>query len=394
MNPSRPLIPIAGALVAVIAAIGYFLATEPSAVQVPATQIAITPRLPGNATTQRTPIPTIAVPDAAPGELLPTMAPPAPDSAEPLPPLIFVREGQIWRSDGTGAPARQLTTLAEGISASHPTITHDGSQIAFVALVPPPITATLPLPISRLYILPSEGGDLREIWAPKTGILWLPSWSSDATALYLFANGTINAADDGGMSRLEIVRIDLTTNEHTTIVTGALDPTVARNGSQIAYLKFDTDGVTMHLEVANLDGSNPRRIIDGRSFQGFYAPRFSPDMQRIYVAAIAGPQTDDQGIPLHSPTSHSPVEWLGSLLTPRTAQAHGAPWDIWSVKLDGTDLRRMTWLNEDLPMLAFSPDGSQVAVMAFNGIYLMNPDGSDIRRIDPYGDHGGLDWLP
>jgi hypothetical protein len=32
-------------------------------------------------------------------------------------------------------------------------------------------------------------------------------------------------------------------------------------------------------------------------------------------------------------------------------------------------------------------------VLAYNGMYLMNPDGSNLRRIDPRGDHGGLDWI-
>jgi len=44
-------------------------------------------------------------------------------------------------------------------------------------------------------------------------------------------------------------------------------------------------------------------------------------------------------------------------------------------------------------MVAFSPDGKLVAVMGYGGIYLMNPDGSQLRRIDPLGDRGGLDWI-
>lgn len=74
------------------------------------------------------------------------------------------------------------------------------------------------------------------------------------------------------------------------------------------------------------------------------------------------------------------------------AAAHGLPWDLWTVNTDGTGLRRLTTLYEDLPMAVFSPDGKQLAVMALGGIYLMDADGSRLRRIDPVGDHGGLDW--
>lgn len=43
-------------------------------------------------------------------------------------------------------------------------------------------------------------------------------------------------------------------------------------------------------------------------------------------------------------------------------------------------------------MAAFSPDGKQLGVIGLGGIYLMDADGSRLRRIDPVGDHVGLDW--
>ena len=47
-----------------------------------------------------------------------------------------------------------------------------------------------------------------------------------------------------------------------------------------------------------------------------------------------------------------------------------------------------------MPMAAFSPDGAQIAFMGYGGTYLMNADGSNLRRIDPLGEHGGLVWPP
>ena len=108
-------------------------------------------------------------------------------------------------------------------------------------------------------------------------------------------------------------------------------------------------------------------------------------------AAIGGPVTDDQGYPQTS--SRSPLDSLLGLFEPTTAEAHGAPWDIWVISADGSGLRRLPNVREDTPMAIFTADGQQIVMMGAGGIYLMNPDGSNLRKIDPLGDHGGLDRM-
>lgn len=397
------------ALIGLIALLGYLLGQSDTALMpgqsdpgiLPSsstdpTRIAITPRLPGNATIRTTPspFPTVAIDLGRSPLPIPTRLPPAPESAEPLPPLVFARQGQIWRSDGSGAPPTQLTNFDSKSIPSQPSISPDGTRIAFVALIQPPITATLPLPTSKLFLIDMQGSGLTELWAPKEGILWLPSWTPDQQAVYVLANGTVaETASTESSERLQIVRVDLQQQQRRVIVSGALDPTIARDGSHMAFLKFDEDGVTMHVEIADLEGQNPQRIISGKEFLGFYAPRFSPDGKQIIVAGIEGPPTDERGVPLAQRRSPQLASWLLGLFEPPTAEAHGAPWDLWIVNIDGSGLRRLTRMNEDLPMASFSPEGKIIAIMGYNGIYLMNTDGSNLRRIESQGDHGGLDWV-
>jgi hypothetical protein len=59
----------------------------------------------------------------------------------------------------------------------------------------------------------------------------------------------------------------------------------------------------------------------------------------------------------------------------------------------GSDLQRLTRVGADTPMAVFSSDGTQIVMMGEDGIYLMNADGSNLCKIDPLGDHGGLDWV-
>jgi mono/diheme cytochrome c family protein len=317
-----------------------------------------------------------------------------PNAQERLPPIVFARQSNIWRSPGGGGAAQPITNLKDGAYAEYPTIAPDGNTIAFVAITPAPVTATLPLPSSTLYVMGADGANLRAIWKPDQGLLGMPTWSADGQALYIAANG-VKLPQSGPAQptsrQLQVIRIDLATGAKQALLNDALDPSLSPNGTQLAYLKLSEDGYTMSLNVAAPDGSGSRELIGGKDFQGFYAPRFSPDSSKLIVAAIGGPQTDAQGYPVKA-SAPSPLDGLLSLIEPPTAEAHGSPWDLWVINSDGTGLRRLTSFYEDLPMAAFAPDGKQIAAMGLGGIYLMEADGSNLRRIDQIGDHGGLDW--
>jgi Tol biopolymer transport system component/mono/diheme cytochrome c family protein len=327
---------------------------------------------------------------AAPSPAAPA---PIPEAREPLPPLVFVRGGNIWRSDGTEAAPRQLTNNPPEQFAQNPAVSPDGKQIAFVALIQPKIDAAVPVPTSALFVMDADGANLRPLWQPTEGLLATPSWTADGKALYVAANGVKSLGQGSSSTRqLFVARVDLASGVAQPLVDDALDPTLARDGKQLAFLKLSPDGYTMSLIVAAPDGSAQRTLIDGKQFQGFYAPRISPDGKQIVVAAIGGPPTDESGNPSAAPSGSAPLDRLLALFAPATAEAHGLPWDLWVVNSDGSGLRRLTNIYEDLPMAAYSPDGKQIAVLAAGGFYLMDADGAKLRRIDPNGDHGGLDW--
>jgi mono/diheme cytochrome c family protein len=317
-----------------------------------------------------------------------------PNAQEPFPPIVFARQGNIWRSRGNGSAPQPISKFQDEAYAEYPTIAPDGGTIAFVAIAPPPITATLPLPSSTLYVMGADGTNLRAVWKPEQGLLGMLTWTTDGKAIYIAANGvklTQNGPAQPTARELQIVRIDLATGAKQRLLNDALDPSISRDGTQLAYLKLSADGYTMSLNIAAPDGSGSREVIGGQDFQGFYAPRFSPDGKQIIVAAIGGPETDQQGNPVKASVP-APLDRLLGLFEPTAAEAHGLPWDLWVVNSDGSGLRRLTSFYEDLPMAAFSPDGKQIAVMGLGGVYLMEADGSRLRRIDQTGDHGGLDW--
>jgi len=315
-----------------------------------------------------------------------------PDVQEPLPPLIFARQANLWRSNGSGDPPQQLTNLGADGLAEHPTVSPDGTRIAFITLAPAPITATLPISISALYVMNADGSNPHALWKPPRGLLALPTWTPDSQALYVGLSDILSDPMAPVPERLlEVVRVDLATGARRVVLEDARDPTIARDGKRIAYLHFDKQNAAFSLHIAAPDGSGDRELIGAGAFTDFYAPRFSPDGKRIIVAAIGGPVTNDQGYPINA-SEQAPLQRLLALFEPPVAEAHGASWDLWMVNTDGTGLRRLPMAREDTPMVAFAPDGSRIVMMGAGGIYLMDADGSNMRRIDPLGDHGGLDW--
>lgn len=80
----------------------------------------------------------------------------------------------------------------------------------------------------------------------------------------------------------------------------------------------------MSLNLAAPDGSNARELIGDKDFQGFYAPRFSPDGKRIVIAAIGRPSTDQQGAQINASVP-SMIDRLLGLFEPATAEAMSSP---------------------------------------------------------------------
>ncbi len=337
---------------------------------------------------QATAPPTAAEPTAGP-----TAA--TAEIAEPLPPLIFTRAGALWRSDGSEAPPQQLSDLEEGSYAQYPVLSPDGEQIAFV------ITSQGPLgedewpqlnPETQLAIMDADGSDLQILWDPERGVLGQPFWRPNSQELYVSISEVSSRPDAPIIDRLyQVGRVDPASGERAVAFEDAYDLAFSPDGELVAFLRWDEDLVRFKLSVAAADGSDVRDVVAGRGFVQLASPRFSPDGRQILFVSAGGPPTDEQGYPF-TQGQRSPLERVLALFEPPVAEAHGSAADLWIVNIDGSGLRRLTRLREDSPMGIFSPDGERIIILAAGGIYEMNADGTNLQKLDPIGDHGGLDW--
>jgi Tol biopolymer transport system component len=223
-------------------------------------------------------------------------------------------------------------------------------------------------------------------------VLGQPVWAPDGQEVHVSIADVLSPPGAAVPDRLfQIVRVDPASGERSVALEDAYDLSFSRDGQLMAFLRWNRELARFTLNIAASDGAGERELVAGRGFLTFTSPRFSPDGRQVLFVSPGGPPTDEQGYPL-TQGRLSPLDRAIALFEPPAAEAHGAAADLWVVQADGTGLRRLTTLREDSPMGIFSSDGERIVLLAAGGIYALNPDGSDLRKLDPAGDHGGLDW--
>jgi Tol biopolymer transport system component len=260
----------------------------------------------------------------------------------------------------------------------------DGKHIV-MSYSPPPASNAPQLGYTRLFIMPADGSAAPQpLLRPQdeNGLLYLyPSWSPDGKTITFGHFSPDDAGDQSSGFSLE--RITYPDGQPTKVIPNAFQARPSADGSQLTYVSL-TDPTTPinELYVASSDGSNPHKVTPlDSSLWTIDAPTFSRDGQTIVFSGVT-----NQPKVLRS--------WFDRLLGVTVAEAHNIPSDLWSVPASGGKPRNLAHLNDIGLYPAFSPDGSHIAFLSFTGIYVMNPDGTQLAQISALGGAGTLEWLP
>jgi Tol biopolymer transport system component len=305
--------------------------------------------------------------------------------SEPIPnapgSLLYANGIALRTLEPSAKEIKDLVTFPSDRYPDAPVASPDGTQVAF-SLYLAGQDASSPTTGVDLWLMASDGGNQREILRHTEPGEWLVSgaWTPDGSALYFTRRSQAAAA------RIERVKLDGSGRQ--VIVENAEDPTISSDGASLAYVVRDPQADTPLLAVATSDGANERRLLGGLGFNAIAAPRFRPNGSQILFAAVGGP---GQAVPEQSNTRSSGlVSWLG----PATASAHGIPWELWVVNPDGSALERLTDIQEDTPIAAWSPDGKWIAMKGELGIYVLDAETTEIRRLAQELAGLGITWLP
>jgi Tol biopolymer transport system component len=225
------------------------------------------------------------------------------------------------------------------------------------------------------------------------------SWTPDGQSLvYAYSRAEYDAQNHYTGSVYRIDKLSVSNGAVTTLITNAIQPSVSWDGKQIVYVDFpQNDFQAASLALANIDGSNSQKILTNqKGFQSFFAPHLSPDGKKVVFAAVGGPL----GLPSATPTPslggrsapENALAGIGRAAAPSIAEADGSPYQVWVANIDGSDLRTMSNLREDLPYPLWSSDGSAILFLGAGGLYTANADGTNLKRIGPGVPHGEIAW--
>lgn len=308
--------------------------------------------------------------------------------------LLITRDNSLFLRDLKTSKETKLCSAPEGMFVTYPAWSADGKQYLY-ALDSPFIGNVTANWGSDFYLADANGGNRRLLLKhEQPGVeLESPSWTPDGkTIVYSYFLTKYDAQGQYQGQTYEARSIDVASGAVSKLASDANSTDLCRDGSKLTYVNFnDTDFTSYGIWVSDANGQNGKAIVNSSTgMQAFFAPRFSPDCKQIIFAAVGGGLRQIDPAPRGG--GNLLTRLLGPLL-PSAAAAHGAPWDLWLVNVDGSGLKRITNLNEDLPYLEWDANGQSVVFIGTNGLYTMSPDGANIKKIGQGAVHGQISLL-
>jgi Tol biopolymer transport system component len=280
-----------------------------------------------------------------------------------------------------GAGAASARTAIDVVGNDAPAWSPDGTQIAFTSFRNGK---------GDIYVMRPDGKDQLRL-TTSAAHDDLATWSPDSKRI-AFASDRTGQLEIWLMNRDGTNQTQLTFDEHRDY-----GPTWSPDGKRIAF-RSDRDG-NSEIYSINVNGSDERRLTNSPSSDN--TPKWGPDGRILFVTDRGtGSKTslwvmNGDGSDQHRLTPSS-FFWNESRPTWSPDGKHvifqadrDGPLgntELYSMAVNGTDLRRLTTYpgKDDWP--AWSPDGRRVAFARgpspfANEIYVMNADGSDSHEV-------------
>jgi Tol biopolymer transport system component len=270
-----------------------------------------------------------------------------------------------------------------------------------------------------LYVANADGSEAH-LFAERDAantVLDTPYWAPSGRVYY-----TVRRVQNGRESQAIVRQTE--GGQPETLVENAYSPTVTPDESTLVYLRTTRAGQSL-MKKAIGQSDDGCELLSDQVFQYLSQPRVSPDGKKVALGgsgdANPGPSScganngDKPAAGAPGPASlaaeNSPLDqaggseqavvaalapllnlaqWLNVL--PTTAEAHGLPADVYTLGLDGGGLQRVADIKDDDPTVAWSPDGTRLAIFGVAALYVVDSKGGPTQKLVEQGGYGGLDW--
>lgn len=156
-------------------------------------------------------------------------------------------------------------------------------------------------------------------------------------------------------------------------------PTVSPDGSRLAYLRSTIDGTA--LVARTLPGDDEQVLVPPSQFANLAYPRYALGGRHIAFMAPG--------------TFVGLAGWVATVpFIPTLSYAHGQPWDVWMVNVDGTNLHQVAEVGADDASLSWSPDGTHILVYGGSGSALVDAVTGESEPLVYLAGYGSTVWLP
>jgi Tol biopolymer transport system component len=333
---------------------------------------------------------------------------PSPDTLQGR--ITWPKDGDLWVYDLSAKQDKKITNLPRGAAVTGASWSPDGQRVVFSQFGRRPNERSSG---ADLYVANADGSDAH-LFAERDAantVLDTPYWAASGRVYY-----TLRRVQNGRESQTIVRQTE--GGEPETLVENAYSPTVTPDESTLVYLRTTRAGqALMKKSIGQSDDGC--ELLSDQVFQYLSQPRVSPDGKKVALAgsgdANPGPSTcganngdkpSASGARLAAEDSSSApqragvlaalaplldvAEWLD--VVPATAEAHGLPADVYTLGLDGGGLQRIADIKDDDPTVAWSPDGSRLAIFGVAALYVVDSKGGPTQKLVEQGGYGGLDW--
>jgi hypothetical protein len=302
--------------------------------------------------------------------------------------IAWPKDFDLWVYDLASRQQTKITNLPQGAAVTGTAWAPNGERVVYAQFWRRPNERSSG---ADLMIANKDGAEVRTFAErdAANSVLEAPQFLPSGRVYYVIRR-VVN-----GRETQSIVR-QVDGGQPEMLVDNAYSPAVSQDETTMVYLRSTRAGQTLYKKTLGEPGDGCELLSD-QVFQYLSQPRISPDGKRFALggsgeANLTAP-SGCGGDPRTRAAAAAPfAPNLLAWLEPDVAYAHGAPADVYTLNLDGSDMKRIADIKDDDPTVAYSPDGSKLAIFGVAGLYVVDANGGPTEKLVDQGGYGGLDW--